>query len=463
MTLWEDSVKTSIIILTHNQLEYTKKCIESIRDYTKSNYEIIVVDNASAEETIQYLKDQNDLKVIFNSVNVGYAKGNNQGYQQASGDIIIFLNNDVVVTSNWLEPIISTLYSRDNIGMVGPVTNNISGSQKISVSYDQKLLDGLEEFAEKNGLENSKKKKKVLRLVGFALACKKVVLEEIGLFDESFGIGNFEDDDLCLRALQKGYELNIALDSFVHHYGSVTFKNSKVNYKKLMEDNQAIIKKKWGFNVSYFMFPRPEVINLVPRNVKRVLEIGCGMGAMSIALKEMYNCEIVGIEIDSNVAQFARHNLDEVYSEDIEIIDLSKLGKFDCIICADVLEHLRDPWTVIEKLANHLESGGQMVISVPNAANIEVVKSLIQGDFTYKDAGILDKTHLRFFTRKTLPTLFPTNLELKELRSITINYTDSDKMFVEFMGRLGKKFGLDTEMIEIDALTYQFLLKAQKV
>lgn len=456
-------MKTSIIMLTHNQLEFTKKCIESIRNYTKLNYEIIIVDNASSDETVKYLEEQNDLKIIFNSENVGFAKGNNQGYKIATGDTILFLNNDVVVTSNWLESILNTLYDEKNTGIVGPVTNNISGEQKIFVSYDQNSLNGLEDFAESNRLNNLGKKKKVLRLVGFALACKKTVLEEIGLFDETFGIGNFEDDDLCLRALAKGYDLKIALDSFVHHFGSVTFRNIKVDYKKLMQNNQAIIQKKWGFNVNYFTFPRPEVVNLVSPNVKKVLEIGCGMGALSLELKERYKCKVVGVEIDSKVAEFARQNLDEVFSEDIEILDLTKLGKFDCIICADVLEHLRDPWAVIDKLANHLESGGELIVSIPNAANIEVLISLIQGDFTYKDAGILDKTHLRFFTRKTLPTLLPANLVLQELSSITLNYTDSDKMLVEFMGRLGKKFGLDTEMIEIDALTYQFLLKAEKV
>ncbi|MFP7733915.1 glycosyltransferase [Priestia aryabhattai] len=455
-------MKTSIIILTHNQLEYTKKCIDSIRRYTKTHYEIIVVDNASSDGTVSYLQHQDDIKVIFNHENLGFAKANNQGYEIATGNTIVFLNNDVVVTLGWLESMIDTLYSSESIGMVGPVTNNISGLQMIPVSYDQITLQGLQEFSSDYRRNVIGDIRKSLRLVGFCLACKRTVLDKIGLFDETFGIGNYEDDDLCLRALEKGYELYIVQDAFIHHYGSVTFREGNVDYTRLMNTNQTKLQKKWGFSVNYFMFPRPEVVNLVPNGVKRVLEIGCGMGAMAVELKERYKCKVVGVEIDSKVAKFAKYNLDKVYSDDIEVFDVSELGRFDCIICADVLEHLRDPWTVVQKLSNLLEKGGYMVISIPNAANIEVIKSLIQGDFTYKDAGLLDKTHLRFFTRKTLPKLFPTEMELKEVHSILLSYTDSEKVFVEFLGRLGKKFELDTEMIEIDALTYQFLLKAQK-
>lgn len=456
-------MKTSIIILTHNQLEFTTKCIESIRNHTISDYEIIVVDNASTDKTVEYLQQQSDLKIILNKDNMGYAKGNNQGVELATGETILFLNNDVVVTEGWLDSLIETLYANEDVAMAGPVTNNISGQQLVSVDYDQRTLEGIHGFATEYCKKKSGKRKKVLRLVGFAIACKKSVLDEIGLFDESFGIGNYEDDDLCLKALEKGYELYIAEDSFVHHYGSITFKESKVNYAELIRKNQEILHKKWGFSVSYFNFPRPEVVNMIPSNVKRVLEIGCGMGAMALELKDREHCEVVGVEIDTDVARFARYNVDEIYSEDIETFDVASLGKFDCIVCADVLEHLRDPWKAVEKLASVLECGGFMVISIPNVANIEVIQSLMQGDFTYKNAGILDKTHLRFFTRKTLPTLFPEGVELKDIQSIRLNYSDTQKMFVEFLGRLGKKFELDTDMIETDILTYQFLMLAQKI
>jgi O-antigen biosynthesis protein len=458
-------MKTSIIILTYNQLEYTKKCIDSIRLHTNSNYEIIVVDNASNDDTIHYLQEQKDIKVIYNSQNLGYAKGNNQGLELVTGDFILFLNNDVVVTPGWLDPLLQTLNSNEKIAMVGPVTNNISGMQKIKVNYNEETLDGLDAFSLEYCNQNRQRSKKVLRLVGFALACKRKVLDEIGYFDEVFGMGNFEDDDLCLRALSKGYELRIVHNSFIHHFGSTTFKNSPVDFSSLLKKNRRILNAKWGLNISYYMFPRPEVVNLIPNDVKRVLEIGCGMGATALELKEKYNCEVVGIEIEQKAFEFAKHNTDKVYLADIEIFDLSQieLGEFDCIICADVLEHLRDPWTVVQRLSNLLSDNGYMVISIPNAANIEVVVSLLQGDFTYKEAGILDKTHLRFFTRKTLPMLFPENMKIESIHTTTLNYSETEFQFVEYLKRLGKKSGLETENLNIDAFTYQFLIKSKKI
>lgn len=459
----EELMKTSIILLTHNQIDYTKKCIESIRNHTHLDYEIIVVDNGSEDETVAYLSEQEDITVIENKENEGFAKGNNQGVEKATGETILFLNNDTVVTPGWLESLINTLYSSEKIGIAGPVSNNISGNQCIPVTYNQETLDGLEDFASEYLKKKTGEKKKVLRLVGFALACKKKVLDAVGLFDESFGIGNYEDDDLCLRALREGYELYIAQDSFIHHFGSVTFKNSPINFNQLMYTNKSKLIEKWGFNANYYMFSRPEVLNLIPNHSKRVLELGCGMGAMAIDLKEKYNCEVIGIEIDSSVAEFAKHNLDTVYSADVEDFDLSKLGTFDCIVCADVLEHLRDPWKIVKELTALLNDGGQLVISLPNIANIEIIKELMQADFSYRDAGLLDRTHLRFFTRKTLHTLFPENLVIKILSGTTIAYSEADHLLAANLGHIGKSFSLDTDSLSTDAFIYQFLIVAEKV
>ena len=106
---------TSIILLTYNKLEYTKICIESIRKFTpKGKYEIIVVDNNSNDGTLDWLKEQDDLKVIYNDYNAGFPKGCNQGIKISRGDSILLLNNDTVVTPNWLNVLDKTLYSRKN-------------------------------------------------------------------------------------------------------------------------------------------------------------------------------------------------------------------------------------------------------------------------------------------------------------------------------------------------------------
>ena len=124
---------TSIIILTYNHLEKTKKCIESIKRYTKNEvYEIIVVDNNSNDDTINWLKTQSDITVIYNKENRGFPIGCNQGISEANKSYdILLLNNDTIVTTNWLTNLRKCLYSKSNIGAVGPVSNcndNLQGA-----------------------------------------------------------------------------------------------------------------------------------------------------------------------------------------------------------------------------------------------------------------------------------------------------------------------------------------------
>jgi O-antigen biosynthesis protein len=129
-------VKTSIIIATYNKFDFTQKCIDSIRQYTtKEDYEIIVVDNDSKDETRNWLKKQKDIITICNESNLGFPKACNQGIDIATGDNILLLNNDTIVTENWLSNLLICLHSSDDIGAVGAVTNYCSYYQTIPVSY----------------------------------------------------------------------------------------------------------------------------------------------------------------------------------------------------------------------------------------------------------------------------------------------------------------------------------------
>lgn len=240
-------LKTSIIILTHNQLIITQQCLESIRKHTSEDYELILVDNGSTDGTVEYLQNQADIRTVCNSTNFGFAKGCNQGVEIATGDSMLFLNNDTVVTSNWLGNMLSLLHSSSKIGMIGPVSNNVSGHQKIAVHYQE--ISGLDEFAQQHCQSNAGQWKRVFRLVGFCLLVKKEVLDDIGVFDEQFGKGSFEDDDLCMRVVKRGYHLRIALDSFVHHIGQVTFHTmAGANVQQLMAENRQKATAKWGID-----------------------------------------------------------------------------------------------------------------------------------------------------------------------------------------------------------------------
>lgn len=243
---------TSIIILTFNQLEYTKKCMESIQEHTPEPHEIIVVDNGSTDGTREYLiklaQDRSEIQLILNDRNRGFAAGNNQALEKAKGDYILLLNNDVVVTQGWLGTMIEHLNNTPDAGMVGPMSNSVSGPQLVKdVPYGDSL-DDMQAFARDFASENRGKTIEHMRLVGFCLLIRKEVIDIIGRLDENYLSGNFEDDDLCLRSSIAGYKNIIARDVFVHHFGSMTFKGNSIDYQSTMKNNFRYFSDKWkGF------------------------------------------------------------------------------------------------------------------------------------------------------------------------------------------------------------------------
>ena len=234
---------TSIIIVTHNQLPYTQQCIDSLRMRTDEPYELILVDNGSSDGTPRYLSSLADVNVILNSDNRGFPAAVNQGIAAASGRNILLLNNDTLVTTGWLHRMLVRLYSATEIGIVGPVSNNISGPQQVPVNYtDLASLDG---FAWAWGKQHNQQSMDESRLVGFCMLIKRELIDKVGTFDEQFGIGCFEDDDFCRRANAAGFRTVIATDSFVHHFGSRSFIGSGADFAGIMQENEQKYRQKW--------------------------------------------------------------------------------------------------------------------------------------------------------------------------------------------------------------------------
>ena len=136
----------------------------------------------------------------------------------------------------------------------------------------------------------------------------------------------------------------------------------------------------------------------------RILDVGTADGYLGAILKARGHY-VAGLDYDPRVVEKARPIYDRFYQVDVERFDFPERSEYDCIIFADVLEHLPDPAAVLRRCVRSLKPGGKIIISVPNAANIVVRLSLLFGRFEYGDRGILDRTHLRFFTRKTFTKL----------------------------------------------------------
>lgn len=158
----------------------------------------------------------------------------------------------------------------------------------------------------------------------------------------------------------------------------------------------------------YFASARLDLFSLVEGERNRVLELGCGLGKTGALLKKQGKAvEVVGIELNPDIAKSAEANIDEVICGDIERLELKfSEASFDYVVAGDILEHLIDPWSVLRRLRPFVKADGAIIASIPNIRNWRIIADLmLRGDWRYCDEGLLDRTHLRFFTRSTIVDL----------------------------------------------------------
>ncbi|RAP77404.1 glycosyltransferase family 2 protein [Paenibacillus montanisoli] len=236
---------TSIIIPSYNQVHFLKKCIASIELHTSGSYEIIIVDNASTDGTEAYLRRLGSrVRYRVLETNRGFAGAVNVGMMMAKGSYLLMLNNDTIVTERWLDNMLACLNSDPAIGMVGPVSNYISGDQRIDVPY--KTVKGIAPFARRHNIPNPAKWQRTDRLTGFCLLFRRELWDRTGYLDEGYTIGNFEDDDYNIRVRLQGYAMCIARDSFIHHFGSVSIKALGDKIAEVNNHNSQVYVEKWG-------------------------------------------------------------------------------------------------------------------------------------------------------------------------------------------------------------------------
>lgn len=162
-------------------------------------------------------------------------------------------------------------------------------------------------------------------------------------------------------------------------------------------------------NSNYFANARTDILPMLPKQADRVLEIGCGDGSTLLWAREQLNSSWTGgVELFEDAAEKAKSKVDWIAQGNIESINLPfEAGSIDLILCLDVLEHLWDPWTVVGHLSQLIKPGGVLVASIPNMLHHSVMLPLIlRGRFDYRDEGVLDRTHIRFFTKATAVELF---------------------------------------------------------
>lgn len=387
--------KTSIIILTYNNLDKTRDCIESIRKYTdKDSYEIIVVDNNSTDDTKLFLEEQDDIKVIFNESNVGFPMGCNVGIANAEETYdILLLNNDTIVTKNWLSNLKKCLYSDEKIGAVGAVSNNGANLQEVDFTYNN--FDEMQNLASKNNISDVKKWEEKVCLIGYCLLIKREVMDQLNGLDEGYTPGYIEDNDLSLNIIKLGYRLMLCHDSFIHHYLGTSFRKDENKFNKIILKNRDYFEKKWNFNVFTFDSTKNNSIFLAD-SPNDVLDYNCGIGTSLLRIKYLFpNIKIIGLEKDVFKREIAEH-----FGTIVK--DLDELNqKFDTIFIGNALETEEKPLYFIHKLKKYLKEDGVIIGEISNIASLKNIMLLLDNEWYYHNF-----TKQNHFTKKDLQTMF---------------------------------------------------------
>ncbi|RKY29415.1 MAG: hypothetical protein DRP74_08865 [Candidatus Omnitrophota bacterium] len=226
-----------IVIPVHNQLEYTKTCLGSIKKYTQYPHRIIIVDDASDRETQEYLGNLNNKQEIFlirNETNLGWLKSANKGLSQAKAEYICLMNNDTVVTEGWLEEMINIAEKEKDIGLINPSWEKPNRASLDNYARNIKKFRG--QYIETDWAR------------GFCILIKREVIDKIGYFDEVYSPGYFDDHDFSVRAIKKGFRCLRSRASFVWHYRNITFQEKLKNeaFNRVFERNRKIFYQKWG-------------------------------------------------------------------------------------------------------------------------------------------------------------------------------------------------------------------------
>jgi len=457
--------KTSIIILTYNNLVYNTICVNSIRKYTKANtYEIIVVDNNSTDGTREWLKKQNDIKVILNDENVGFPKGCNIGIAASDKENdILLLNNDTIVTPRWLDNLKACIYSNDKVGATSSISNNCSNYQSISVPYIN--VQDMIPFADANNVTNPEKWEEKPRLVAFCMLIKRDVLNKIGIMDERFTPGNFEDDDLCMRILESGYKMMLCNDSFIHHFGSSSFNKDCNKFSNALTTNRNKFEDKWGINSTLSSTLKFDIIQRInePKNKQlNILEFDCGLGATLLKLKYMYpNAKLYGIEKNQNIARLARKIL-ELMTDDFDEnyrmnFEKDSTNYFNYIILGNRLQLSKDPWKLLNEIKKFLKPGGYIIATIPNVMHHSIIKELLGGSFMYSENSILNRSNNKFFTLSDIYKIFA---ECGYINPYVFHY--SSELTLEDEKLLSSICSIVGDNMKGHFLSYEYVAKFQK-
>ncbi|EFR42039.1 glycosyltransferase, group 2 family protein [Selenomonas sp. oral taxon 137 str. F0430] len=401
--------KLSIIIPVYRMNTQLRQCITSIRRTVRIPYEIIVVDDGTpqGEEPPHPPFGENEIRILRSKEHHSMAHVLRMGLQEAEGDVILFLHADIMLSPYTVEDMLDALIAHPEIGAVSAVAMRMNEHRQFCPQLSYR---GWEDFAaaaqqlRSGGLTLHP----TLYLELFCLMARRDAVGATGLPDEDYRTPCMTAIDYTLRMVRAGYRLGLLPSVYVHHQEDDHARNMDAYDKEILAEAD-LFHEKWGVSLTYSFGVRDDLFPLMDLSAEdlRILEIGCACGAtlMEIGARNP-SAKLYGVELNERAAEIARTYAD-VLAMDVERVDENDIReRFDYILMPDVIEHLLDPWTALRNMRKLLAPGGCIVAGIPNVAHISNLYHLLRGMWQYEDAGLLDRTHFRFFTQREIALMF---------------------------------------------------------
>lgn len=405
------------------------------------------------------------------------AAGYNLAMRTSRARYKVYLHQDVYITHTpFLHDIVKLFSTHEKLGLLGVIgaktvpENGIwwespdGVGQVVEIRQGERLLkfrDADEPYQSVGGLDG------VLLVTQYDLPWRQ----------DLFSSWHFYNLSQCFEFMRSGYEVGIPPQEkpwCTHDCGPLSnlegFEAARQTFcREYLRDADARGDETGetgiysGKSNNYFGRSNPFLLAQIRGTPSAVLDIGCGEGLLGEDIKRAFKCRVEGIEYVAQAAQKARSRLDRVMAGNIEEMDLSSFLDekcFDYIIFGDVLEHLIDPWKILHRVRPYLKDDGVILTSIPNVGHISILLNLLGGRWPYEDAGLLDKTHLRFFTAKEIPSLFQSSgYRVTSMATVVAGpYTDA----IAALDRARNELGIKNDTFRQEAQAYQYIVTAVK-
>lgn len=376
----------TIIVMNDGENEYLNQCLKSVTENCFSDcYKMITVDINSFEDRTSTI--------------------NNAILNVTDDNDIFLLRSDVVLTPNALFNLRLALYDRPEI-TASSCVSNYAHFYQVPLAHNVNNIEQGINYAVSHNIPMANPYERKCSVDADFILIKKDIIPQVFPLDDYLYSDGFFFTELGLNIVTKGYSIVACWNSFVYRHKSSYLTAKNASY---LDKDQLSFNKKWGFSSEYYMGIRTELADMIrraPDEKLNILEIGAGLGTTLLNIQYRYpNATVKGIELVDKIANIASNYCD-IECANIENYKFADNDKYDYIICGDVLEHLVDPYALVDRLKTSLKPNGCIIASIPNLLDADVIYNLLHGYFNYEESGVLDRTHLKFFTKDSIMRLF---------------------------------------------------------